>query len=46
MVKITREQYAAMYGPTTGEKLQSFIVSVFDTPKSTLDELKAALASK
>ncbi len=34
------------YGPTTGEKLQSFIVSVFDTPKSTLDELKAALASK
>lgn len=32
--------------PTTGEDLQAFINKVVQTPKSTIDELKAALASK
>ncbi len=33
-------------GPTSGVELQAFIEKVANTPKSTLDKLKAALKSK
>ena len=33
-------------GPTKGEVLQEFINKVMQTPKSTIDEIRAAVASK